>query len=376
MRLFTCPRDGHLLYFENTSCERCGTRLGYLAEQNLLTTVERQGDSQRFRCDGVEGEWRYCDNAVHDACNWMIPADQEEPFCTSCRHNRTIPDLTVPGNLLLWQRTQMAQHRLIYSLQRLKLPLENRNDAPDHGLVFEILADPLDPAAPKVMTGHDEGIITLALSEADDAERVKRRTELGEPYRTLLGHFRHEVGHYYWDRLVRDGRRLAACRQVFGDDTKDYMASLQRHYAEGPPQGWQQDHVSAYATTHPWEDFAETWAHYLHITDTLEMARAFGLGIAPKADKTGDMQAEIDFNPWREGDIARMVEAWLALTCAVNSLNRCMGVQDLYPFVLTPTVIDKLGFIHDLVHGRVPQDRAAEEEPAEEAQPAPVTSEG
>jgi hypothetical protein len=206
------------------------------------------------------------------------------------------------------------------------------------------------------MTGHDDGLITLALVEADDAERVKRRTAMGEPYRTLLGHFRHETGHYFWDRLVRDGGRLAECRAVFGDDTQDYSAALQRHYKEGPPPDWQENFVSAYATAHPWEDFAETWAHYLHIVDTLEMARAFGLGIAPRADRTGELATEVDFDPYRTKDIRAVIEAWVPLTATVNSLNRCMGAADLYPFVLSPAVVEKLAFIQALVHGAVPAD--------------------
>ena len=138
-------------------------------------------------------------------------------------------------NLLAWQRWQVALHRLIYTLQRLGLPLANRVDDPAHGLVFDVLADP--EGGPKVLTGHDEGVITLALSEADDAERERRRTAMGEPYRTLLGHVRHETGHHYWDLLVRDAGRLEECRAVFGDDSQDYNAALQAHYANGAPAG-------------------------------------------------------------------------------------------------------------------------------------------
>jgi hypothetical protein len=208
------------------------------------------------------------------------------------------------------------------------------------------------------MTGHDNGLVTLALAEADDAERERRRAALGEPYRTPLGHFRHEIAHYYWDRLVRDAGRLQACRAVFGDDSEDYGAALDRHYREGAPADWQASFVSAYATMHPWEDFAETWAHYLHLVDTLEMANAFGLRVAPKLDRSGDLEAEIDVNPYRPHDVDRLIELWLPLTFAFNSLNRCMGESDLYPFIITPTVARKLGFIHELVHGRVPADPA------------------
>ena len=178
--------------------------------------------------------------------------------------------------MLPWRKLEAAKHRLFYTLLRLNLPIETRNENPE-GLAFDFLADQPAQSGPKVMTGHDNGLITIALAEADDAERERRRTAMGEPYRTLLGHFRHEVGHYYWDRLVRDEGRLDPCRAVFGDDSQDYEQALQRHYAEGAPANWQENFVSAYATTHPWEDFAETWAHYLHIVDTLEMAGAFGV---------------------------------------------------------------------------------------------------
>jgi hypothetical protein len=160
------------------------------------------------------------------------------------------------------------------------LPVRTRAEDPAHGLIFNFLAG--DPArGQRVMTGHDNGLITIALTEADDMEREKRRLEMGEPYRTLLGHFRHEVGHYFWDVIVRDGGKLEACRAVFGDDTIDYGEALQHHYREGPPPDWQTSFVSAYAATHPWEDFAETWSHYLHIVDTLEMASAFGIKVHP-----------------------------------------------------------------------------------------------
>ena len=171
------------------------------------------------------------------------------------------------------------------------------------------------------MTGHDNGLVTIALAEADDAERERRRAAMGEPYRTLLGHFRHEVGHYYWDRLVRDEGRLDQCRAVFGDDSQDYEQALQRHYNEGAPANWQENYVSAYATTHPWEDFAETWAHYLHIVDTLEMAGSFGVSVDPKLDHSGELEGEVDFNVYKVGNPQQLVDVWLPLTFALNSLS-------------------------------------------------------
>ncbi len=350
MKLFKCQSCGQLLHFENHSCERCGHRLGYLPEAGALSALEpEESDWRALAAPGRA--YRFCANAEHDACNWLVPAGSDQGFCVACRHNGVIPDPTVPAHLRAWRLIEFAKHRLFYTLLQLHLPLQTRAEDSEHGLVFEFLADPPAQDGPKVMTGHDNGLITIALVEADDVEREKRRKAMGEPYRTLLGHFRHEIGHHYWDILVRDGGRLEACRAVFGDDSQDYGEALQRHYKEGPPTDWQQNFVSAYATTHPWEDFAETWAHYLHIIDTIEMARSFGVRVSPRLDDTGALHAEIDVNPYRVGDIQRIVDDWLPLTFALNSINRCMGQPDLYPFILTPPVITKLGFIHDLVHG-------------------------
>jgi hypothetical protein len=262
-----------------------------------------------------------------------------------------VPDTSVPGNLAAWQKIEIAKHRLFYTLIKLKLPLDCGLNDNRERLTFDFLAAPLDAETPRVMTGHDNGLITVALEEANDAEREKRRTSMHEPYRTLLGHFRHETGHYYWDLLVRDGNQIEGCRQIFGDERADYTQALQKHYAEGPPLNWQDNFVSAYATTHPWEDFAETWAHYLHIVDTLEMARAFGIYVNPPIAGSGELEAAVDFQPYRAPDVATLVDTWLPLSNALNSLSRTMGQPDLYPFILSSAVIKKLGAIHDLVHG-------------------------
>jgi hypothetical protein len=348
MRLFICQHCRNLLYFENRVCEACGHRLGYLPRRGLLTALEPQDDDFTTLAK-PKATVRFCANAEWDACNWLVPADQPDPLCAACRHNRTIPNLSDPANLEAWRKLELAMHRLFYTLLKLRLPLADRRQNPEHGLVFDILADPPVQEGPKVMTGHDNGLITLALTEADDAQREQRRQQMGEPYRTLLGHLRHEVGHYFWDVLVRDGGKLEECRAIFGDDSLDYGAALQTHYAEGPPADWQNNFISAYATMHPWEDFAETWAHYLHIVDTLETATAFGVQVAPKLDETGELQADGDLDPYQEADIERLVSDWLPLTFAVNNLNRSMGQPDLYPFILSKPAIAKLGFVHDLV---------------------------
>ena len=243
-------------------------------------------------------------------------------------------------------KIEQAKKRLIYSLLRLGLPLRTPRSAVNEPLMFDFLDDPNGShEARNVMTGHDNGLITLAISEADDAIREKNRTRLGEPYRTLLGHFRHEVGHYYWDFLVRDQGRVDAFRELFGDETADYTRALEKYYATGAPAAWNDRFVSAYASSHPWEDFAETFAHYLHIVDTLDTARAVGL----HSDKPGQGEIDLDFDPYRAVEMRKLVDLWIAVAFAANCLNRSMGQPDLYPFILSDPTIRKLGFVHALV---------------------------
>ena len=342
MQLFVCETCSNLVYFENRTCESCGSQLGYDPTSNEMRASRTGGPSAK-----PERPLRFCANAGYDACNWLVEPDSSAEHCASCRHNRTIPDLSDDLNLARWQKFELAKHHLFYGLLRLRLPVETRLENPDHGLAFDVLVDL--PGA-MVLTGHQDGVITLNLAEADDAIREKRRTDLGEPYRTLLGHFRHEIGHYYWDRLVRDGGQLDAFRTCFGDESLDYDQALKTYYAEGPPPDWREHFVSAYASAHPWEDFAETWAHYLHIVDTLEMAGSFGMRVDPVVTEDLAYSAEVGLEPREALDIDALVRRWLPIAGAVNSLNRCMGQPDLYPFVLTAAVIRKLGFVNELIH--------------------------
>ncbi|CAO3410470.1 zinc-binding metallopeptidase family protein [Azospirillum largimobile] len=355
MKLFECQNCHQPLYFENTLCERCGYRLGYLPDVGTLSAIDpTDHDGVWSALATSEPLYKFCANAELDACNWMLPADSAETHCAACRHNRTIPDLSDTANLTLWRKLEMAKHHLFYTLTNLKLPLQTRIENPEEGLAFDFLSDTVAPdgTVTPVLTGHANGLITINVAEADDAEREKRRTDMGEPYRTLLGHFRHEIGHYVWDRLVRDDPALLErFRALFGDERQDYGEALKRHYANGAPADWQANFVSSYATAHPWEDFAETWAHYLHIVDTLETARAFGLKIRPRITEGAELEAEVDFNPHRAKRIEDLIEPWLPLTYAVNSLNRSMGQPDLYPFILSAAVIEKLGFMNGMVRG-------------------------
>jgi hypothetical protein len=355
MKLYACQHCRQLLFFENTKCENCGHTLGYLPDLGVLSALEEVEDGWRALAGG-EPAYRFCANAEHQACNWLVPAGSPAALCRACEHNRTIPDVSNPEHLARWRKLEFAKHRLIYTLKNLDLPLVSKAEDPERGFAFAFMADPETPDEnrAKVLTGHDNGLITINIAEADDAERERRRRMLGEPYRTLLGHLRHEIGHYYWDRLVRDGGKLEPCREVFGDDTRDYAEALKQHYTNGPPAGWQKTFISSYATAHAWEDFAETWAHYLHIIDTLETARAFRVRVDPEAAPTDALAADVDFEVYDPNAFEAIMGAWVPLAFAVNSLNRSMGQPDLYPFVLGPAVIRKLEFIHRLVHGLEP----------------------
>jgi hypothetical protein len=351
MKLFECQHCGQLLYFANTRCERCGHALGYLPERQALTALV-PADGDRWRpLAAPEQLVRFCANAAHGVCNWLLPAAGGERFCGACRLNRTIPNLDTPGYLTRWQRLEAAKHRLIYALQRFGLPLASKVEESQAGLAFDFLAgaSPAFRESPDVITGHNSGVITIDIAEADDVERERQRKDMAEPYRTLLGHFRHEIGHFYWERLVRSSPSLEAFRGLFGDERQAYGVRLEAHYAEGPPSDWRQRFVSAYASAHPWEDWAETWAHYLHIVDTLETAAAFGLRVHPTAGRDAALAVAVDFDPYRQDDFDVLIKTWLPLTYAVNSLNDSMGQPDFYPFVLGPAVIEKLRFVHHLV---------------------------
>ena len=349
MKLFQCVSDGQLLDFANTQCLGCNRALGYLPEFNALSPLEPvDGDVWRALVPTAQGVlYKKCANyAEHQVCNWMTPADSGHTLCTACRHNQVIPNLAITGNLEQWAQLEAAKRRLFYTLFNLNLPLITKLDDPERGLAFAFLDD--DPTlsdSDRAITGHADGLITIHLAEADPAERERTRQQLAEPYRTLLGHFRHEIGHYYWDLLVRDdSTRLASYRALFGDERQDYQQALQRHYAQGPTADWPQWHISAYASSHPWEDWAETWAHYLHMSDTLETARAVGLAVNLRhnAQQRSEDPAATLFD--------RLIDDWFELTFAVNNINRSMGLNDLYPFTLSNNVIDKLRFVHEVIN--------------------------
>ncbi|HEY0964008.1 MAG TPA: putative zinc-binding metallopeptidase, partial [Pseudomonadales bacterium] len=296
--------------------------------------------------DSAAAQYRQCGNQLdHGACNWVVPADDGERFCRSCRLNDVIPNLAEPKSKDAWLKLELAKRRTLYQLYALELPVESRAERPD-GLAFAMKQDM--PGEAKVMIGHDVGLITINIAEADSPFREKTRQELGEPYRTLIGHFRHEIGHYYWDRLVRNSHWLAPFRELFGDETVAYDEAVARHYRDGAPADWPSRFVTSYASMHPWEDWAESWAHYLHMVDTLDTARSFGLALSPRVPEAEDVlkvkTRRIDLD-----DIDDLLHAWLPLSIALNALNRSMGLPDPYPFVLSEPALQKIRFVHDVV---------------------------
>ena len=372
MKIFHCDHCDRLVFFENSNCVKCGHILAYMPDREDMGTLEQDSEDRSVyrvsKPDFGTRKWfwstspavqqmpayRLCANySQNQVCNWAVPVSDPNPFCLSCRLTRLIPDLSKSGNREAWEKLEAAKRRLVYSLVSFGLPLQSKTDDPERGLAFEFLADP-EPGsgdAKPVLTGHADGLITINVAEADDAERERRRHQMGEEYRTLLGHFRHEVGHYYWDRLVRDSSKLEAFRNLFGDERRDYGDALRRHHSQGAPAGWEFSHVSAYASAHPWEDWAETWAHYLHIGDTLETAVECGLSLQPKRAGEPTLTPDIAVVGTKTPPFEELIERWYPLTYVLNNLNRGMGMQDAYPFVLSNPAVNKLRFVHEIING-------------------------
>ena len=362
-RAFEC-QCGRPIFFRNDVCLHCQTPLGYDPQRILLRPLASGEQPDTWCAMAVAGDdsgvpldtYRRCGNhATAAGCNWLIPSDEApaQTLCRGCRLVRTVPDPTVQDNAGLWAKVEAAKRAVIAQLFALGLPVRSKvSEDPERGVMFDLLCTPDDGL--KVLTGHDDGVITLDIGEADDAFRESVRTRMHEPYRTLIGHVRHELGHYYWQRLVEHTPWEAPCRELFGDDRIDYMGALKRYYDAGAPLDWRDRHVSAYATAHPYEDWAETWAHYLHMVDAFETARSFGLS---------PMIGKLEFDPFpadalsptgsplNEDDLEflDMVNGWSELTVAFNQVTRSMGEPDFYPFVLSLPAVQKLHFIHRVV---------------------------
>jgi len=396
-RAYRC-QCGRPVFLRNSQCLACQTPLGYVIDRLGVVPLapvqsepegEAEGEDEpdTFTVFGNPDGKRYrrCANLMTAAsCNWMVPAPREgdDPsfntdglapgYCLACSVNRTIPDLSVESNGELWRKLEHAKRRLISQLLALGLPVVSRHADPAHGLAFDFLSNM--PGSPHVMTGHERGVITLNAEEAEDAVRERIRAEMREPYRTLLGHFRHEIGHYYWDLLVHPTPWIDEFRALFGDERADYTAALQRHYEQGPPPDWANRFVSSYASMHPWEDWAETWAHYLHMADTTDTAMSFGVD-ATNVELASDLFTLDDlWQPGHPGAVRFLdfLNGWVLLTNVLNELSRSMGQPDYYPFVLPRVAVGKLQFIHCVITEQ--RDNPASTGAAPAAEPAPAQS--
>jgi hypothetical protein len=340
MRDFLCPNCGQHLAFENSVCLSCGSALGFSLDDTALLMIT-SGENSEHGGAVDSRQYQLCANLHVAECNWLVKVNPDigavAELCTSCKLTRARPNNADTAALAAFAAAEKAKRRLVVELIELKLPIINRDQDPDYGLAFDLLSSQME----KVVTGHYNGVITLDLAEGDDVHREQLRIAMDEPYRTLLGHLRHEVGHYYFYRLVgASADHLPRFRALFGDPDSDYWQALDRHHSYGAPLGWKKNYVSSYATMHPAEDWAETFAHYLHIRDTLDTAAAFGF-TASGATFERRMLGPSGFDT--------IIEMWLPLAWALNMVNRSMGRDDLYPFVLPEPVLEKMRFIHTII---------------------------
>jgi hypothetical protein len=351
VKTFHCGVCQSLIFFENSRCLKCGAQLGFVAEQTeLLALSEGQDGLWRTPVGSpLEAEtFKLCANYTeHQLCNWALPSGVANSQCESCRLTSTIPNLSMDGSKEAWAKLETAKRRLLYAVLMLRLPLLGKHEDPTTGLEFRFLSDgvAVNGDQDRVLTGHDNGVITINVAEADDAYREAQRQLQREPYRTLLGHFRHEIGHYYWDRLIANSPRIGEFRELFGDERADYQQALDLHYNQGPPADWSSNFISAYASTHPWEDWAESWAHVLHMIDALETAQSLGLSIKPA--RQDEPALAIPASPLRARVRAfdQLIQEWSTLTYVLNNLTRGLGLADAYPFVLSEPTVRKLRFV-------------------------------
>ena len=337
--MLRCPRCGGYTVLESLECTGCGLAVGL--HPPTLTMAE--ATSSGVEIDGRT--WVPCSNRSW-RCNWLLADDAGTAQCSSCRLTRQRPDASDTIALEKLANAAVVKRRLLVQLADLGLPIDPFYER-EGGLAFDLLST--NSGQGRVTIGHANGVITIDLVETLDDYREALRIRLGEPYRTMLGHFRHEVGHYYQWILVEQTDWIDECRELFGDERVSYSDALDRHYDSGAPEGWEQSYISEYATMHPWEDFAETFAHYLHITDALGTAASGGLVL--HADRVDGLVADdvVPRSSYHGAPMSAMLEDWHWLSLLFNRVNHSMGKGDLYPFTLTEPVEHKLDFVHRVV---------------------------
>lgn len=342
MRNFACTNCGNEVYFENVKCLRCEHALGFEPRRGAVVALLPVGRAN-YRIVGEDQAapaFAYCANRQYRVCNWLTPASTSGTFCIACALNRTIPNLNEEGNLPAWRELEIAKKRLVYSLQRFGLPMDGTRWGKGR-LAFDFLRNAL--------TGHLNGTITVDIAEADTEQRERQRQHFNEPYRSLLGHLRHESGHFYWMLLIEAAGRQSEFRSLFGDERADYGTALARHHADGPPPDWDDQFVSAYASAHPWEDWAETWALYMHIVDAIDTASAEGDKLRAAGLAFSGAWMASSYDAYAEESFRSLLDRWIPLTIAMNSLSRSLGYSDFYPFAIPDPSRSKLALVHDLV---------------------------
>jgi len=351
MQNFNCTGCNARVDFENISCLACARALAFSPDMMSIVALDPnpKNPAERRLTAPPHAPVRYCGNWAHGACNWLASPADADGLCIACGMNRVIPNIASRERLQSWRDLELAKKRLIYSLLRLQLPFELAGTGSKR-LTFDF--------ADGKMTGHKDGVITINPDEADTVERERRRQWFDEPYRSLLGHMRHESGHFFWELLVSNTANLDNFRKFFGDERLDYKTSLANYHHSGPAPNWHERHASAYASAHPWEDWAETWAHYLHMLSVLDTAEAEGISptsTQPSGNSDqpqGAIPATAVTDVYRKGKFESLVNKWVPLTITMNALSRSMGHSDFYPFVTPPPVYEKLQFIHDIIRAR------------------------
>lgn len=345
MQRFACD-CGNTLFFENSQCLKCGHEVGYDPEARAMAVLKPGGAMRR------------CGNGLsHGVCNWLVPVAEGTVLCPACRLNRTIPDLSVPRNVMLWGRMEAAKRRLLVTLQTLGISVRSKAEDPVSGIAFDIVSAWVDPA---VTMGHLDGVITVNLEEADDTYRQINREQLGENSRTLLGHFRHETGHHMWQRFLGwrdwgDPQRVAF-RERFGEEWRDYASALASHYQNGAPAGWESGFITAYAASHAWEDWAETWAHYLQMVEGMETFAGLGLEVGRIAlppvafpAEAGTLPSVLPQDEAADTAFLKWLQGWICLSTMLNEMSASLGQPALYPYVVSVKVAQKLRLVDWLV---------------------------
>ena len=338
MTIFKCPNCSSTVFFENSYCLNCNNVLGYNAVLNEFCIPKTHNAS-------FKNNLKFCENHQYSVCNWLIDDCSESKFCVACQLNRKVPNPADKENFEKWKKLEVAKHRLIYQLIKLNLPLTSKLKD-DEGIAFDFISE---NNKENLVTGHANGVVTILLAEADSVHIERLRKQMEEPYRTLLGHFRHEIGHYYWELLFKDKSNIEAYRNLFGNEQLDYKEALKNYYKNGAQTNWSSSFISKYASSHSWEDWAETWAHYLHIFDILETANAMSISLPSNLIRNNQNFALVCPDPYKTQDFKVVFNASMTLTSAVNSLNRSMGLADVYPFIVPKPVYEKLNFIHLLL---------------------------